>query len=193
MVQIPKQYQQAPIWTLIGQLGLMLGIAISTFLLPRYLMTGGGISNYGVQPQTVAYYTTGFILASTGALASSYLLQGNTHHNSKLVSRSLIVLSALYILVLISTYPYQLSPALNYIHQAISTTLYIYMTGLGTYLTYNMPRTYINRGLRYLLLSTLVVAILTYSGVVSLLFFNELMTGIVFGTIMFKYLRLIDK
>jgi len=193
MVQIPKQYQQAPIWTLIGQLGLMLGIAISTFLLPRYLMTGGGISNYGVQPQTVAFYTTGFILAASGALASSYLLQGNTHHNSRLVSRSLIVLSVLYILVLISTYPYQLSPALNYIHQAISSTLYFYMTGLGTYLTYNMPRTYLNRGLRYLLLSTLVIAMLTYFGIVSLLFLNELMTGIFFGTIIVRYLRLIEK
>ncbi len=62
-------------------------------------MTGGGISNYGVEPQTVSFYTTGFILAATGALASSYLLQGNTHHNSRLVSRSLIVLSVLYILV----------------------------------------------------------------------------------------------
>ncbi len=67
------------------------------------------------------------------------------------------------------------------------------MTGLGTYLTYNMPRTYLNRGLRYLLLSTLVVGMMTYFGIVNLLFLSELMTGILFGTIMVKYLRLIEK
>lgn len=132
-------------------------------------------------------------MAAAGALFSSYILQGNRHHNARFVARSLNLLAILYILVLFSTYPYQLNQTFSYIHQAISSLLYLYMTALGLYLTFNMPRAYTNLYVRYTLFISFLIALFTYFGFIHLLFYAELITGLAFGIILVKYLRLIQK
>lgn len=178
-------------WTLFGQLSLLAGIAISTMVLPQFAFSGGGISNYGAQHQTVYFFSAGFVLAALGALVGGYLLYFYDHHHARFIAKSKMILALLYLLVLSSSYLYQQSASLKLIHQIISVILFLYMTLLGVYLSLNMPKSFLNRLLLISLIVTAVIGVLTFLGFIHLLFVGEVIMGMLFGLILIRYLGLI--
>lgn len=173
-------------WATLGQLSLFTGVFVSWLLVPKFFVNGGGISNYGVQPETSILYSFGFAIAAVSSFRCAQLMQVEKLPRARILSNALFGLAVLYFLVLLSTYTYKINDTFGLLHIAVSIALVVSMVAIGVYLTCNMPDNKINRVLRYGLLAGAVVTCLTVFGVMRTLFIGEVVTGIIFGVILVR-------
>jgi hypothetical protein len=116
---------------LLGHTVLFFLLYISYLIEPYYFDGSGGMSNYGVDQRTIGLFTIGFIAAALSAVKAANLRDIEDH---LLLTKLLHVLGVLYIVALISTYPYQMNDLLDAIHKFAGTGLLIYFLFFGFWL-----------------------------------------------------------
>jgi len=106
----------------LAQAGLFIFLIISYAIVPAFAQGSGGISNYGTDPRTVVPFTIAFVLAAVFTYLAAQSIPSNNIFQKKF--RLLLKLLAfIYLALLISTYPYQLTPQLDLIHKFIGLSL----------------------------------------------------------------------
>lgn len=110
----------------LSQLALGGFLLVCMVITPKFLLESneGGVSNYGVHADTVVPYTLAFSLCSLFLWRSGRAIPP-TIRFYRAVRRSFAVMAWLFLLVLVSTYPYKLSPVLDKVHVASAIVLAI--------------------------------------------------------------------
>src|ERR1017187_5001882 len=114
-----------------GQVSLIGGLAVCFALVPSYLRSEGGISNYGTLRKTVVFYTLAFGLAAFFTGLAAYRLRRQHRRYQKALTYNLYILTALLVFVLLSTYPYKLNNALGYVHELADIALFVFVLGFS--------------------------------------------------------------
>ncbi len=176
-----------------SQLLLFAGMLISTVLQPEFFFSldQGGISNYGVVLSTLPFYT--FALLGCGYyMVRSALALPKTDETARDGRRILMIVGYFFILMLVSTYPYQISLTLTYIHQIISNMTVLMMLLAGVWMYRQLPRG--GNHVYYLaaLLFGVLLGLITIIDVVRLLFTAQIFVAIGFGGIYLRFIRAFD-
>ncbi len=170
---------------LLAQISLFAAAAICYALVPQYLGKGGGASNYGVHRETIAFYSLGLIGCGLClAMAARSLLSATP--TATALARALRTLAILFILVLLSTYPYKLSATLDLLHMAVTILLFVYEISLGIWLVSRLSRNIPSSLLLAGQLTGSLFALLSLLGKVHLLFPAEAVAALFFGGLLVR-------
>jgi hypothetical protein len=172
---------------LFAQLGLFAGLFVCFLLIPHFLLESneGGVSNYGTYLKTVVPYTLGLGICGISTIRAAGTLPAATV-SRYLLQWSLRILGLLYLLVLLSTYPYKLNIIFDTIHQYVGVTLVLYMLALSVWLALVFVRGTVNI---LLLISESVgflLATATYFNLIHILFIAELLMSAAFGVLLVR-------
>lgn len=163
-----------------SQLVILLTLVVCVILQPHVLLKlpQGGLSNFGTFQETRAIF-------SLGILTTILLLANSLSHLRNNVLRRIIILYAVGIAILaISTYPYKQNNVFEYIHLVVAFMFAIFQFGAAIGLVrLNRFDTYSKWCFAGLTLS-LVLALLTATGVVGLLFVTQMVAGFSFGILL---------
>lgn len=175
----------------VGQVMLALALLTSLFLLPNYFFSldQGGVSNYGTESKTQILFSIGFgVAAFLTFLASKNLTK--SAQSSRVLKINLIILSVLYVLLLISTYPYKINDLYRSIHEYIAMALFIFMIFFVTWIRCKKDKDnpFIKR-MFWVFLAGIVVAGLTLFGFIHLLFTAQIISGMAFALIVSNALK----
>jgi hypothetical protein len=149
---------------------------------PRYFfsLNQGGISNYGTEPQTKWLYAAGFSGATIGTMLAAIVLPKATKRRLQL-RFILLILSALYLVVMVSTFSYKLSPSFQQFHELSALVLFISMLLTSLWLRFiAVKNSYINRLFIFLCIC-MALGVLNYLEVLHILFVIEVVTGVIFA------------
>jgi hypothetical protein len=166
-----------------GHLLLVVGLLVCSALMPEYFFSDGGVSNFGAHvltavPYTVALLGCGYFMwrAANKALGSSAIAAE--------WRRGVRIYAELLVLMLASTYPYQLSPLFDAIHRFIGTVLMLWMVFFGGWLV-----SHHKSGCAWIALGGIVAgtfaAYLSVAGIVASLFAAQTVAVISFGLLLF--------
>ena len=172
---------------LIGQLGFACFIALCVALHPGLVLKAneGGMSNYGVHVKTVLPYSIALGLPALTTFRAQHLLQP-TNHRERTFRGLLRLYCALITLTLLTTYGYTLDTTLKDAHIVVGVAITLFETVASIWLY---------RALRqrpFVLVAQLagaVLAVLTFVGVLHLLFLTQLMTGGAFAVLLVRASR----
>ena len=172
---------------LLAQLSLFIFLAICFVLIPHFLLepNEGGVSNYGTYAKTVVPYTLGFGLCGVLTILASRSLP-------RMIARRrtlrwvFLVLGVLYLVVLLSTYPYRLNHMFDVIHIYLGTALVLYSTALSIWLTFALLRSRVTFVLLACELVGFILSVLTFLGHLHVLFVAEILTSAAFGTLLVR-------
>lgn len=174
-------------YVFLSQINFLIFLFVCLLLSPHYLFESneGGISNFGVHSLTIVPYSLAFGLASYYSFKATYSLVGHPKR-VRIFRISLRLLSTLYLLTLLSTYPYKLNGVFDLFHQAIGIIFVIYVLIFGGFLVTKIRFDPINC-LAYLIqLSSFVLAVINFFDLVHLLFVSEALTSIGFGIVLVR-------
>ncbi len=165
-----------------GQASLLSFLVICYALIPHYVLTEGGVSNYGTRPLTVVPYTLAFVLS---ALLTAYAAKLLPHQPKpvNVVRISLYILAFLLGCVLMSTYPYLVNHFWNEVHARTFMILVSFELLLGIYLVAKIR----HDRLMYLLLVMQIVgaSLLALNlGGLHVLFAAQQVAGVAFGLVL---------
>ena len=162
----------------VAQLSLFAGLIICTLLIPHFLFESneGGISNYGTYAKTIIPYTLGFGICGLLTVRAALRIPSER----KYLRWSLIILGGLYLLVLLSTYPYKLNSLFDGIHQLVGVALVSYSLILGAWLALKRSRHTATVLLFSVQCIGFVLAALTYFGFTNTLFISEIVGSVSF-------------
>jgi hypothetical protein len=182
----PKVFRFA----LLGQLALFVFRLFCFLLIPHFLLQPdeGGVSNYGLYEKTVVPYSLAFGLVSICTTISAL----NLPKEQRSLRTSLFYLSGLYLLVLLTTYPYKLNDTLNSIHSDSGALLFISMSVLGIWLATVVARHLVTTVLCIFELMAFGLAVLNYYGYLHVLFIAEGLTGSLFGLLLIQCLSILS-
>lgn len=128
IVQKFKRY----LW--LSQINLIAWLLVASVLASSVVFTNGGVSNYGNHYNTVLFYSFAFLGGAIYIyLAAESLLLLNRRF--KLLARYLSVLSALLLLVFVTTFPRRFGVIFSDIHDNVSKLLFGYEFLLAIWLT----------------------------------------------------------
>jgi hypothetical protein len=171
----------------LGQVSFAFFIAICVALHPGFVLKSneGGLSNFGVHTKTVLPYSLALALAAGFSLRAASLLRGQTTSSLR-VARLLRTYGALIVLTLVTTYGYTLNTGLKDLHVGVGVviTVFEFVASLWMY-----------RELRSLHLVAVVelcgfvLAVLTFFGVLHVLFLTQLLIGGSFALFLVKATR----
>jgi len=153
--------------------------------MPHFLLepNEGGVSNYGVHARTVIPYTLAFGLCGVLTLLAAKALPHETP-NRRALQWILSLAGSLYILVLISTYTYQVNNVFDTIHVYAGIGLFLLEAVAAIWLA----RSSIRDALQVVSLAVQIVgcilSVLTYFGYLHVLFIAEMLTNIGFGALL---------
>lgn len=170
---------------LLGQLSLFICLCICVALIPHFLFEPdeGGTSNYGTYVKTIIPYTIGFGICAICSIRAAYSLPKSLP-SRKILSQMLVILGILYLLALLSTYPYKLNITFGNIHKYVSTSLVVYSLATGIWLVLTKTR----HRVEILLLCTQAIGFLlgalTYFGTLHTLFIAESLESVAFGALL---------
>lgn len=170
-------------YIIIGQLGLLVSLLLSLFLSPDVYRGPGGFSNYGVQAETTALYSIGFLIVGGLTYKAATLLRDDTLEQ-KLTRTGLASLAFGYILVLISTYPYQLNETLDTIHRQIGALFFVYINIFTAWLVNNFTREPIGVLLLFAVIGGSLIAMLSIHEFVPLLSHGQAITALSFSLLL---------
>src|SRR5262249_42943798 len=145
----------------------------------------GGVSNYGVHAMTIVPYTLGFGLCGAFTLYAAGQASAEPERYAGLV-KPLVLLGALYLATLISTYRYKTNSTLDNIHIYISITLVITEVVLGVWLAVHVVRDRINWALLTAQGIGFALGVLNYLHLIHILFAIELVTSLAFGALLVR-------
>lgn len=166
---------------LVAQLCLLLSLAVCVLLIPHFLFDSneGGVSNYGTYTKTIIPYSVGFSICGLVTVRAAFL-----YPRSNRMRPLLAILGLLYILVLLSTYPYKQGALFNSLHHILSALLVLYALGYGTWLALFRTHSIRTRLLYAAQLSGFLLALLTFLGSMHLLFIGEFLENTSFGGVL---------
>ena len=163
-----------------GQTIFMAALVVCFTLRPQFLRSEGGFSNYGVTAVTVAPFTVAFVAASVGSWISAQRLAGQ-----RSFIWALRILAALFLAVMLSTYPYKLNSFYDQLHQLAGIALFAYELGMGVWFVIKRPNlAYV--GLFVVQLAGNVAGLVTILGKVHLLFVSQFVVGLAFGILLVR-------
>lgn len=184
-------HSKAARYLLAGQLSLFAGLIASYALAPSLIGTDGGFSNYGAHSSTIMTFSLAFFwCAAFTALAASQM--GGTGEKHRFLVPLLYMLAVLLLLVLASTYPYKLNPALDWLHKAAAVCLFVFEIFLSGYLSLGVARSRVNILLFTLFLAASAVSLLSLMGVVQILLIGQASAGLAFSALLFGAVRKIE-
>lgn len=166
---------------LIAQICLLTCLAVCILLIPHFLFEAneGGVSNYGTYARTVVPYSLGFGICGLFTILAA-LHCPSTHALRPL----LITLGLLYLFVLFSTYPYKQRPFYDTLHHIAGMLLVGYTLAMGTWLALFKVPSVRSRLLFAVQLCGFLLALLTVTGTLHLLFIAELLENTAFGAVL---------
>lgn len=173
-----------------GQIILGICLLVSLVILPSYFFSfdQGGISNYGAEPRTRWLFTAGFSAATLGTLMAAIALPQRSQHRLQL-RIVLVILAVLYLLVMMTTFSYKVSPSNQQLHELSALVLFIGMLLTSLWLRLLARKDSYVRTLFRLFMVSLGLGILNFFGVFNILFIIELMAGIVFAMLLTYEIR----
>lgn len=174
-----------------GQIGLGLCLLICLFITPDYFFSfdQGGVSNYGTESKTQILFTLGFGFSALGSLLAVKYLP--LKFSRRLAMRAMLtILAVLYLAVLATTYSYKINDFYRTIHEWSAIGLFVYMSALAIWLRFWQAReqTLVCRWF-WLFVIGLLTAILTFFGVIHLLFTAQIISGLAFAMIVNNALK----
>jgi hypothetical protein len=178
---VPSEAFRSIVWS---QTVLFGSLLVCTALMPRFLFSRnmGGVSNYGVQPRTVAVYSAGVVVAAflllRAARASGQLA------SPRLVAGSCRLIAALYLGDLCTTYPYKLNAVLASVHSWAAILLAVTEMVTGVLLVARAARCPAGYAALAVQTSAFVLLGLTYAGSIHVLFLAETIAAASFGLLL---------
>jgi hypothetical protein len=172
---------------LFAQLSLFFFLFICFMLIPHFLLESneGGISNYGTYAKTVVPYTLAFGLGGLLTIRAAKSLPKRMSRHQALYW-VLSITGGLYLLVLLSTYPYKLNKTFDNIHTYAGFALAVFGMMTAFWFALVLARNFLNLVLLSAQTAGFILAILNYLGYVHLLFVAELLTGTAFGALLVR-------
>lgn len=164
---------------------LAITIAICTILMPQFLFSTdqGGVSNYGVQTRTLWVFTLGFIGCGALIIAGALRLPVSANHRRAL-RNVLLLVGVLTLLVAVTTYTYKINHFFNLLHVYSTVALFLVQVPITLWF-YRISK---NKGRDVKLLAIFMLgftlSVLTYFGLIHVLFVAEVMTIFSFGALM---------
>jgi hypothetical protein len=170
-----------------GQIGFALFIAICVCLHPGLVLKAneGGMSNFGVHLKTVVPYTVALCFASILSFRASQFLQANTRQARQLKTL-LRSYSALILLTLFSTYGYTLNTPLKVIHFTLGVMILAFESVASLWMYRALHSWGVVVIIQYV---GLILAALTWSGQLHVLFLTEVVTGVAFALLLVRTTR----
>ncbi len=164
----------------IGQVSFVFLLLLCVLILPDVHRGPGGFSNYGVYSETTLLYTLGFTAAAaTTWNVGRHIKQTDIY--ASVLKFLFYGLSAGYIIVLLSTYPYQLNDFLNTLHRQIGMAFFVYLNVMTAWLVNDLVRSLIGVVLLFVVVLGSLFAMLSIHEYASLLSHSQAVTGIAFG------------
>jgi hypothetical protein len=170
---------------LLSQLSFWLFLVLCLLLMPHFLLESdeGGVSNYGVYTKTIIPFTLAFGLCGVLMLEAAEALPRELAHHQTL-QRYLYSIGGLNLVVLESTYTYQVNSLFDGVHVYASVMLLVAEVVAGMWLwrvyTHGMLQTV---GL-CLLLTGFCFLVLTFFGLLHVLFIAETVASAGFSVLL---------
>ncbi|HUD06494.1 MAG TPA: hypothetical protein VMR34_01275 [Candidatus Saccharimonadales bacterium] len=166
----------------LSQVILFSSLIICSLIIPSVVIKNGGVSNFGNHISTVGLYALGFLsnIAFIYLAASSLLRQGRKFNY---IVRSLVILSALELIVFISTFPRHFSFTFSDIHDYLGIALFSYEFILSLWIVFK------NKSVFAILLLLVeatgsIVGLLSAMKVIHFLFFGQVTAALAFGLLL---------
>ncbi len=170
---------------LISQIVLVLAIIICTALLPQFLFSTdqGGVSNYGVNTETVVPFTLGFIGCGVLICLGAFALPKDARHQSSFRA-ALLLVGGLCLLVAVTTYTYKINAFFDNLHVFSTQALFLAEVPLAMWFALELVKSTLSRYLLIAFFFGFLLAVLTLLGMIHLLFIAEILTTFSFGALM---------
>jgi len=149
-----------------------------------------GLSNYGVHLRTVVPYTLALGLGGGLALASAHSMV-DSHDARGHLRFILVAYGTLVLLILASTYTYQVSSSLEVVHVTINVMTTLFLTGVSPWLFSRVP-TRSNAIWLIVEFTGFVLAVVDFMNALHVLFLAQLLIGLGFGVLMVRAVRWSD-
>jgi hypothetical protein len=175
-----------------SQLSLFSFLIICTVITPDFLFKSheGGASNYGVHSTTVVPYTLAFLLCSIFIVRAAHLLASVAH--LRRFRYALYVLACLFLLVLVSTYPYKLNGFLDNVHIGTAIVLFYFETGMAIWIALVLLKDLLSKTLLIIEIAGFLTASFSLGGAVHILFVGQVITAVSFGALLVCAGRYLD-
>lgn len=159
-------------------------------LMPHFLLESdeGGLSNYGVYQRTIVPYTLAFSLCGLLTLQSAHALPIATRQRQQLW-RVLIAFGWLCFLIVESTFLYQVGGILDGIHIAAGIVLISFETITASWFGLAFSRDRKQSALIVAQFIGFLLTLLTFAGLLHVLFVAEVFTSLVFGILLIRTVR----
>jgi hypothetical protein len=181
MTMIKRLYANKPVSyvLLLSQICLGVPLLLCYVLLPSVARQQAGVSNFGVQWPTSVLYSLGIAACAWFLWVAAIQIAGRFRP----LAIGLAALSIVLLAVLLSTYPYKLSPSLNYLHKVMDFVLISVQLVLGLYLALRIHRARLSALLLTLQIIGTVLMYLTTLGLHDL-FLSQQITEVSFGSLL---------
>jgi hypothetical protein len=167
-----------------SQLCLFIFLLICTLLMPHFLFerNEGGVSNYGVHALTILPYTLAYGLSAILMIRSALFIskKGGLYTRMR---QTVMIIALLYLIVLISTYPYKINHTFDVLHIYLGIVLFIAETAAAVWFALVVAKTGWNRVLLSIQLMSSIALLLTLVGYVHILFVAEIAASLAFGAL----------
>jgi hypothetical protein len=180
-------------YSVLSQLFLYLFVGLCMIINPHFLTQSdeGGISNYGLYAKTVVPYSLGLGLSGILVLrVVKHLPHDNLQYKS--LKRALTAVGIMYLLVLLSTYPYHVSNTFKDIHLLMSTALLASEMSVGIWAMKTIGKDKLGLKLFVMQIIGFALVFLVLGGFLHILMVAELVAGLPFAAILIKTMNLID-
>ena len=174
-------------YLLLSQCSLFLFLGICVAIVPHVLLARdeGGVSNYGVFGKTVAPFTIAFIVCGVFLLVAAHVAP-RTPAVLERFRRALGILGLLFLLLLVTTYPYTLNSTLRDIHVGVGSILFCFEMAMGIWMTVVLQRDRITLVLLLLQSIGFLLAFVTLIGVLHILFISQILASLAFGILLVR-------
>lgn len=182
-----KRYSHAARYTLISQVGLYGFLLLCLVLMPHFLFekNEGGFSNYGVYMRTILPFSLAFLIGGLYLHFAARALPSSTSRRAMLAG-ILDTTCLLLLLVLLTTYPYQINAAFDDLHNAAAVLLFVTELIAGTWLSLQLVRDRVNFALLGVEAAGFTLSALTFGGLLHILFLAQIITGIGYGLVLVR-------
>jgi hypothetical protein len=165
-----------------SQLALTGLLLLCSFMAPSVVSTDGGVSNFGNRLSTVVPYTLGFSLSAAFLIVAAIDLLSQ-RVVSKIYAATLLVVAALDLLVLVSTYPRHINLIYSEVHDDLGIALFVFEFALSLWCLvrgWNQSTT----ALFSVELVGSIIGLLSILKLVHLLYYGQVVGGLGFGLLL---------
>lgn len=174
-------------FVLFSQLCLAFFSIICIAIKPYFLfeLNEGGLSNYGRYATTVVPYSLASLLCGSYLIAAAESIKNASKPKTKLLKYALFILGLEYIILLASTYTYKTNYVIDLIHIVAAIVIFISEISLGLWLSLVILHTFKDYCLGILLIVAFLSLLLTYVGLLHVLFVGEICSSVAFGILLY--------